>query len=355
MGYFVNVTFESPIINLERVLLGRPEQATGEAADSQSRSQLKDDTSSKSRKSLQPRLLSSNTDSASSNLELGQQVADNKHSSSESFAEKAANSNSPLDWNNTKSEALHNLDSSNSKNLAQQMELRDSSLVDNISINGTPSDGSSEHEISHTSDVFSRTMTIDRYRHAPEYAAIRYSVDASRLDSIYPMNSREYPDYLNLRYRQLMDAASAGRASQYATLTRATRSVDHNFSNQSNLSTYSNPTRLRSQTNELISAPANDSVYLVKRRSYQEQARQSRYNTLTGSGIKEWRHQRYQDFDRPWQAKQPHRLDQANQADWLPPGALIPRIDSSTLRRQPKRPETTTSSIVEESEDAADY
>lgn len=83
---------------------------------------------------------------------------------------------------------------------------------------------------------------------------------------------------------------------------------------------------------------------------------QGRYYTLTGTGSRDWRlrydHEEANEGSlvQNWHAQQPP-LDSANQPNsskWLPPGTMIPRVDSSTLRRQSRRGEPAETSIVEE-------
>lgn len=225
--------------------------------------------------------------------------------------------------------------------------------------NAPPSTGSSpdqvvEQQMAPASGKPPRKF-LSRNQHEP-------SSDDSIGSTIYPISVSEYQNIYPPRH-----ASSFGtslRQTQYATLARTSRFMhDESGAPVDRLELQRKlyyPSKSRSHLGDSISAHNQDAAlnqlkspkHAVNYRQGQLLSRrQSRYNTLTGLGSREWR----QDYA----ATSLARLDSiGQQQDWQgSSGWMIPRVDSTTLRRQPKRNEasatTTAGSIIEEHEDAS--
>lgn len=189
------------------------------------------------------------------------------------------------------------------------------------------------------------TFNTTNEQSTKQYSSLESPDISSNL--MYPGHKIDYPPVGDYSRNRQFKANS--RITQYATLTRS------NHSNQDYLNDpyrdqqrfhYSGPARPKSLLNDLIpQSMTSDFDNPMRRRILLNQRRPGRYNTLTGSGSKEWR-QQYQYDDRfNWRLNS----DVTPSNDWLQPGALIPRIDSSTLKRHSKPvAEHSAGSIVEE-------
>lgn len=169
-------------------------------------------------------------------------------------------------------------------------------------------------------------------------------------------NRHSYP----ARPMQYATLARTSRPSQddWPTLSRQSLDDDHHhhYYPYPSHSNFGLPNKARSHLGEptaqrSLQAASSMTNNLSRRRfDYSSQRRMvgsqrsARYNTLTSTvGI--WPSQRY-----PLDQSSAGAISSSG-AEWLQPGTLLPRIDSSTLRRQSKLPtqQEATTSIAEES------
>lgn len=443
MGYFVNITFESPFINLEAVIFKRDRHDTssgskiesGVALNSNANTEhnphsghldkrlLSKDQLMKAKNSLQPSALSGCFKSTSSEQNSSDSDSnDNKSTTAQSSDQQAAISSPEQDRklssgsNNDNSLDVRDLEttpatrSTHLQNLPKHMRWTGREYQGSLKVKALrPRHNSVEEifckqemgkveplvELNYEQKVAlnSPTDTVGRHQRAQQSLqkdrkkplverVKRYSsydppleTTTTADDHLYPITGEyklpEYSHYARAGFQPQL-YPSTQRASQYATLARTSR-----FNHESNLASAPNQSKdsyvvsgkARSYLDEPISRPMNqyqrEASYLMKQRAQLFQRRQGRYNTLTGGAgsIRQWR-QQYEGESNPneeivsqtsswrpplWSELLPS-TDSSRGDNWLQPGTMIPRIDSSTLRRHGMRPnETTTAgSIVEE-------
>lgn len=222
----------------------------------------------------------------------------------------------------------------------------------------------------------------ERARKYPPYDSPSLESSTTFDDSLYPITG-EYQHYARAGFQQQLYQ----RPTQYATLARTSK-FNHDLRLQDHNQITTADQRLRPLYNvsgngriylgEPITRTLNqynrEASYLMKQRAQLFQRRQGRYNTLTGGAgsIRNWRKQYEGDSinnedilaspsssaTNNWQPPLWAELRHSNEIPattssggnlWLKSGNMIPRVDSSTLRRQSNRPaEVTTGSILEE-------
>lgn len=235
-----------------------------------------------------------------------------------------------------------------------------------------------------TPQLVGKVPPVERTRRYPPFYDPPSFESSTIDDSLYPITG-EYQHYARAGFQQQLHPS---RPSQYATLARTSKfNHDPKLPQDQQTSEYLRPT-YNSNSNtariynsgEPISRPLNqyqrEASYLMKQRAQLFQRRQGRYNTLTGGAgsIKQWRKQYEGDVNNddvilessasswqppPWAELAQLNLNRTQSTTsssggggnfWqLKSGNMIPRVDSSTLRRPTNRPnEVSAGSIVEE-------
>lgn len=442
-GYFLNIAFESPIINLERVIFGRSQELTSTTTTTTTSQQNNgalickqvvagahiesspvatanidttiDTTSDEDNKSAQS--------GASQHLSqiAGLKMSDSSVTPNPSSSEEA--SPRQFHWSEyskqgglvgslTRRKLLKpKQNSSVEVFFGNQMEplsltgktalvnakTKSSSHLDDL--NQTPHRTTYQQMAPAAKEEIRNSSEPQQVRSSSRY--LNYNPPSNQLDaslstqnndsltsSLSIVNDQQVYDYHRFRanhLRHLQKFNHSQRTTQYATLARSSR-FDHQFGppnsprldqfdrldHQQRLAQLFNaPSNNKSQNlnSNLISQPlpieqdgaAKSSTRFLRQRAHLFQRRQGRYNTLTGSGAQEWRRQYMDAADQNWHMiglqtpKHLQRWDELSEHDtgvsatnYLQPGTMIPRIDSSTLRRHSIAKNEPAGSIEEE-------
>lgn len=464
MGYFVNVVFESPFVNLEAVIFKRARSPDETMANSMiitshsrnitnnayndhnnyinrfSKRLLSEEDSVKDRNSLQPSSSSQLTETpkTSSERNSSSDSDDNKSTTAQlsdqhttiSSPEQDRKLTSPKDntltIRDSDSSGRRDLTTvSKSTNLERDLSkhkrwtgreyqgsfkvrasrlLKRASMVEEIFNNQQqhhqveplarlnydsklPSNStySTNEQLARSKQLDPSTVggkkvpSIERIRKYPFYDPPSLESSTTIDDSLYPITG-EYQHYARAGFQQQL-YQNHSRPSQYATLARTSKfNHDNSKPLQEGSTEYlrspydGNAADSGSSRNyrlgEPISRPLNqyqrEASHLMRRRAQLFQRRQGRYNTLTGGAgsIKQWRKQYDGDISNEdvvlasspsWQPPLWSELAHSNQTPtnslgggnfWLKSGNMIPRVDSSTLRRPTNR--SSEANIVEE-------
>lgn len=403
LGYFLNIAFESPIINLEHIVFGRASELGAKSSlagggDGVSEDEEQRQALSSVRNSIDEKLSShslSQTDSGGKGSEASQTcdfsdelgsngtVSSNEQQSSPERDRKSgitSKNNSKLGDGTNQINGIiaqqNNIDRhsqwENQNNKPVLIKRR--SLTPNESsverIFGQTNPESSTTSGSVVTDARSRLNALPR---ADLLERRRYRLSLSERpsfngtggggipgdDDIYNI-SGEYRHYAPGMSYQQWRMNNTSKPLQYATLARTSR-LDQNPLDlncppyNQRAGPYLNP--LRDFPNDSLSYNNGTVPHMESRQrglGPMIQRRQGRYNTLTGTGTRDWRlrHARKADDSERWPApqKQHFTVESMSSSDWLQPGAtlFLPRIDSSTLRRQMQRVEAVERSIVED-------
>lgn len=284
VGYFLNIAFESPMINLEQVIFGRPaarQQSDGETDKSKV-------YQSRDRAFLRPQADGcklSRTDS-------DEHLANSSRSASLSNDEQVSSSVAEVDG------SLANLDDDHQMELPRQPRATQRHLASHQQSSPSP-----------------------RYQATP--------------------GSGLYSTLAQVRSQQ----AASPRIGRYATLQRNSRRLAQVHENVWPESVYQTLSRDCSRREPALNQPQTNSRRLDGRRH-------NRYNTLTGAGSREWRGlvndcawSAYMS-EMPLSAKTQSELateklgekhlTRLQGSHWPQAGLMIPRVDSSTLKRQQK-------------------
>lgn len=396
MGYFLNIAFESPFINLENVIAGRNK---GESASE-----------------MAPHCVyernNTTADGARANI-LDQKSLHRTGSAGETS--KTSSTGNDLDDDKSNETSTQEPNSSPE----QERKLSDDNLITNgqLGVRASKCNNARWHGQQESSQrslkpkessverIFGQAEPISGYIDGGTTGSLRsdalpnvdllkkrrfqqqqqqqrqmtpsdrgyqsYSIrDESCGGDIYNI-SGEYQHYAPGSYQQWR-MNNSKRPAQYATLARTNRLVQDTsyldildaypsyYQKRSSLIDREETPRARNHLSEqtyftTASLRPNQDLSISRHRASQVLShRRGRYNTLTGTGAKEWRFQHSVEradseadsWARPFIEPVPINIRERLQA-----GTMIPRVDSSTLRRQARRPETAESSIIEEPAD----
>lgn len=405
-GYFINIAFESPFINLERVIFnfGGGISTKGASSPQQnqsnaSKSSLNNDTTDSSEDdNKSAKSLSSQSPASSSDREARKMSNLSVNTSSSNFQEGSPGGKKLTSWMQYESESgslkrkslKPKQNSSVEEIFGSQMEpLSLSGKTALVNVSGSLLEPSSLENTNSISQQMAPTIEANQSEPVRRYSSYELpnNMDVTCLTT--PINdsltssSSFINDYHEQRARAIYlrqaQKFNYSRPTQYATLARSSR-FDHQFNSgpagrldrldyQHRLpQLFASNAKAKSQLGgDSISRQAtplehedtgNTSVRFMKHRAHLFQRRQGRYNTLTGAGAKEWR-QQYSDVADNWHmlsSQVPEHLrrwdaseqDKAIGSNYLQPGTMIPRIDSSTLRRHNNKRAEPAGSIVEE-------
>jgi len=370
VGYFINVTFESPLINLEQIVFGRRTGA-GPKSEEQSDSGNQNATNSK--------LDNQKTDSVNDLDESKSLTRSSEQSDSSPSQDRKEAPNSSLNSAGTlqENEQLEHISSqqmrwnrpTSKRLLRKAFRPKQIPSVEKIFGQVNPFELHSSDETNSLGELSTiQTSTelepFDPRQQELEGELLRETKPAGRFyihdqstlgqqDTSSDFNhllslDKEYQNWARARYHRFQHQQLAGRrpTSSYATLAR-TSSFDHDSAPTNGLVgrhtlARGGQAKFKSYLGEPVARTSKEVAQLSGGRANFDQRRQGRYNTLTGTGAREWRQQGFSLERAGWQrAAQVHKESLAN---WPQTGNLIPRIDSSTLRRQTK----PSGSIVEE-------
>lgn len=380
-GYFLNVAFESPIINLERVVFGRGGGINTSATASHSFKPNAGDKSTIAH--LDTTDSTSDDDDKSAKSGQSSQIAPKMSDSSVTTNLSSSQETSPRE--------LHWSEYSSGQQERKSLKPKQNSSVEEIfgsqmeplSLSKTAlvSVGSGSLELAPHRAIYQQQQmappadkddseTERRYSSYDSPARLMteaISLSTHNNDSL--TSGLSFLDDQHVHEQQYRARAghllrpkfNYSRSSQYATLARSSR-FEQRDQLVSALDRFEYPTNRLSQ---LFATPArpkshlgadlgeqdepSQSGRLMKHRAQQLfQRRQGQYNTLTGVGVQEWR-KRYtaEASDPNWRIQRWNGLNPTDR-NFLQPGTMIPRIDSSTLRRHSNKKPEPTSSIEEE-------
>lgn len=407
-GFFLNIFFESPIINLERVVFGRPSTTTrdnfqysGAKCMGRGRATLTEGsfTQKLSDNSDAATESSASSSSSSQSRECTDKASPKLYSNTQKWNHLSARGLADHDYkksdlvniseNSQHQQQQHGLPdrlSSISTNLEHQMAESMATTKTSLEMSAqqvAPSDGSEQH----TPTPPTTTMSRERLRRfsqsfhvdpSPNMESMQSSVES---DSLYPVPGILPPSRFHQQYQQQHpDRPYSGaafnqqqqqqfrdpyaprtwtRPQQYATLARTSRPSQDEWPLSNRAGDYGSPYvmnghKSRSHIGETPAHRLPTTTNMRNGLAYSSQRhsaggggqRPSKYNTLTSAGSWQSGSSKNNNNNRYLPA----------QNDWLQPGALLPRIDCSTLRRQQKLPAPqqeapqppTSASIAEE-------
>lgn len=330
MGYFLNIAFESPIINLEQATLGRTEEArTSQDCNSDSKSDLISTKESPAQSGQRERALLRPQSASSSS----------KVSSSSSSSDEHANCKSSNSVPNSISgdeQSIPEIDSESRAFEGKRRRLEsDAKLV-------KPSQSEWVAEFKTPPGALVKTQSGQN-----QPRATRYELENSLLSLPGPGSSR------TLAHAQSRGqlASYPQRPSQYATLTRYANlrpSSRDDFWPESIYQTLSQPPHETSNheypARNHRNMPRESTMDGLHQARYRPN-REMRYNTLTGAGAREWRDLTSEPiWRRIPNAQSTARSELARSTNdqyshlmaWPKSGLMIPRVDSTTLKRQHK-------------------